>query len=174
MCWVAWSTLTRPKYAGGLGFKDIESFNDAMLAKIGWRLLKDPTSLVTQVLLGKYAKNSSFMTAPAPASASHGWRSFLAGREVLKKGLGWVVGDGENIRVWSDPWLSCSKPLIPIGPVSKEDESLKVSDLLCPITNTWNVEKIRHHLPQYEEFIMTIITSSAPLRDSQVWLLNDS
>ena len=57
MCWVAWSTLTKPKYAGGLAFRDVERFNDALLAKIGWRLIKDPTSLVARVLLGKYARN---------------------------------------------------------------------------------------------------------------------
>ena len=170
MCWVAWSTLTKPKYAGGLGFRDIESFNDALLAKIGWRLIKDPTSLVAQVLLGKYAKNSTFLDCVPPAAASHGWRSILAGRDLLKKGLGWVVGNGENIHVWKDPWLSHVTPEAPIGPPAEGTESLKVSDLLCPISNTWNIDSIRHHLPQYEEKILKIVTSSSPVDDSIVWL----
>ncbi|XP_056856111.1 uncharacterized mitochondrial protein AtMg00310-like [Raphanus sativus] len=93
MCWVAWDTLILPKHAGGLGFRDIETFNDALLEKIGWRLLKDPTSLVARVLLGKYAWNSSFMDCKSPAVASHGWRSILVGRELLRKGLGWIVGN---------------------------------------------------------------------------------
>ena len=46
MCWVAWDTLTQPKYAGGLGFRDIETFNDSLLAKIGWRLISNPESLL--------------------------------------------------------------------------------------------------------------------------------
>lgn len=79
MCWVAWNTLTLPKYAGGLGFKDIETFNDALLAKVGWRLLKDPHSLLARVLLGKYARYSSFLDCQAPSNASHGWRSVLRG-----------------------------------------------------------------------------------------------
>lgn len=78
LCLVAWDTLTLPKYAGGLDFRDIETFNDALLAKIGWRLLKDPNSLLAQVLLGKYVKNSSFMDCTVIASASHGWRSIMA------------------------------------------------------------------------------------------------
>lgn len=104
MCWVAWTTLTQPKYANGLGFRDIESFNDALLAKIGWHLLKKPSSLVAQILLGKYTKHTPFLECVSPAVASHGWRSILVGRDLLKKGLGWVVGNGENIRVWYDPW----------------------------------------------------------------------
>lgn len=110
MCWVAWNTLTLPKYTGGLGFRDIETFNDALLAKIGWRLLKDPNSLLGQVLLSKYARHTSFLECHASATASHGWRSILAGREILLKGLGWTVGSGDQIRVWKDPWMSCDVP----------------------------------------------------------------
>ncbi|KAG2310775.1 hypothetical protein Bca52824_022332 [Brassica carinata] len=100
---------------------------------------------------------------------SHGWRGILAGREILRKGLGWVVGSGEKIRVWSDPWLSCSSPLTPIGPT---DSALLVSDLLCPISNSWDKEKIQKYLPQYEECILSIITSSAPSQDGLAWLLD--
>lgn len=41
MCWVAWDKLTLPKIAGGLGFKEIEVFNDALFTKHAWRLLKN-------------------------------------------------------------------------------------------------------------------------------------
>ena len=72
MCWVAWETLTLPKYAGGLGFRDLETFNDAFLAKIGWRILNEPQSLLAHVLMGKYSRNSSFLDCPVPLNASHG------------------------------------------------------------------------------------------------------
>ena len=174
MCWVAWSTLTLPKYAGGLGFRDIETFNDALLAKIGWRLIKSPDSLIAQVLLGKYARSSSFLDCPTPSTMSHGWRGILAGREILRKGLGWIVGGGDKIRVWRDPWLSCQSPLIPIGPMSEKDQELKVSDLLCPISNAWDKDKIKRHIPHYEEHILSIITSAAPSQDSLAWLFDKS
>lgn len=170
MCWVAWSVLTLPKYAGGLGFRDIETFNDALLAKIGWRILKEPQSLLARVLLGKYAKDSSFMQCTIPAAASHGWRSVLAGREILRKGLSWVVGNGDSIRLWDDPWLSFKAPCKPIGPPPLGACNMRVSDLLCPISNRWDIDKIREHLPQYEESILRIITSAAPSLDSLVWL----
>lgn len=105
---------------------------------------------------------------------SHGWRGILAGREILRKGLGWIVGSGDNIRVWTDPWLSCSSPTIPIGPPNKMDASLLVSDLLCPISNTWDRDKIQQYLPQYEEHILSIVTSSAPSQDCIAWLLDKS
>lgn len=110
--------MAMPTYAGGLGFRDVETFNDALLSKIGWRILTEPQSLLSRVLLGKYARNSTFLDCSAPLTASHGWRSILAGRDLLRKGLSWAIGNGESIRVWGDPWLSFKTPMQPLGPSS--------------------------------------------------------
>lgn len=170
MCWVAWETMAIPKYAGGLGFRDIETFNDVLLAKIGWRLIKEPNSLLARVLLGKYAWNVSFMDCPVPSTASHGWRSVLAGIDILRQSLGSAVGNGEQIKVWDAPWLSFKYPRQPIGPPNLESQSLMVSDLLCPLTNKGEIEKIRRLLPQYEDTILQIKTSSTSAPDTLLWL----
>ena len=86
MSWIAWEKLAKPKNAGGLGFREIAQFNDAMLAKLSWRILKEPSSLLAKIVLGKYCINSSFLDVKVPASASHGWRGLLVGRDLLVKG----------------------------------------------------------------------------------------
>ncbi|KAG5533573.1 hypothetical protein RHGRI_027682 [Rhododendron griersonianum] len=52
--WGAWQKLTDQKGMGGMGFKDFESFNVALLAKQFWHLTKEPNSLWARVLKGLY------------------------------------------------------------------------------------------------------------------------
>ncbi|XP_056848921.1 uncharacterized protein LOC130499048 [Raphanus sativus] len=163
--WVSWDKLTCPKSAGGLGFREIEIFNDALLAKHAWRLLQDPSSLLGRILLKKYCHSSDFLSCSAPNAASHGWRGILAGREVLKKGMGWSVGNGRSIKVWGDYWLSTENQVRPIGPPTELDQHLKYTTksgyALAKIHNgnsldefnwkkcIWNVQcspKLRHFL----------------------------
>jgi hypothetical protein len=105
MHWVGWEKMKLPKDEGGLGFRDLYSFNLAMLARQSWRLLQAPESLCAQVLRAKYFPNG-YLLATAPTSGmSYVWRSILKGLQVFKEGMIWRVGDGRNIRIWDDPWF---------------------------------------------------------------------
>ncbi|CAH2060894.1 unnamed protein product [Thlaspi arvense] len=97
----------------------------------------------------------------------------MAGKQVLEIGLGYLVGNGEEIKVWIDPWLSTSSPLTPICPSTLYSLHLRVSDLLDHHSNEWNIQAIQQHLPQYEAAIRQLIPSSLKPADSKVWLLEE-
>lgn len=84
MSWVAWSKLTKSKAEGGLGFRDIQLFNQALLAKIAWRIITVPDSLLARVLRGKYCHKKNFLIVDLPATCSHGWRGIIQGRNLLR------------------------------------------------------------------------------------------
>ena len=56
-----WDSLCVAKMEGGLGFKELGSFNQALLAKQAWWLISNLTSLFAKVLLGKYSFYNNFL-----------------------------------------------------------------------------------------------------------------
>lgn len=54
MAWVNWERMCQPKETGGMGFRDLKSFNKALLAKQGWRLQTNTQSLFSRVFKAKY------------------------------------------------------------------------------------------------------------------------
>ncbi|KAL5553514.1 hypothetical protein UlMin_040915 [Ulmus minor] len=73
--WAKWDALCPPKEKGGLGFRNLEGFNKALLAKQGWRLIHSPDSLVGKVLKACYFPNCSFLEAKIGGNPSFSWRS---------------------------------------------------------------------------------------------------
>lgn len=78
-CWVAWDIMTRPKHLGGLGFRDMEIFNLALLARQAWRVLNDPPSLSSRILKAAYFPDTSLLEAELGSRPSQIWRAVLDG-----------------------------------------------------------------------------------------------
>ncbi|XP_048498315.1 uncharacterized protein LOC104897505 [Beta vulgaris subsp. vulgaris] len=80
MAWVAWEKMFLPKKEGGLGIRNFEVFNRALLAKQAWRLLSMPESLMARVLKGKYFPSRNLLDATINSSASFTWRSICSAK----------------------------------------------------------------------------------------------
>ena len=50
IAWLKWSKMGLAKQKGGLGYKDLEPFNMALLAKQGWDIMLNLDNLVAKVL----------------------------------------------------------------------------------------------------------------------------
>ncbi|KAK2661812.1 hypothetical protein Ddye_000386 [Dipteronia dyeriana] len=75
--WCNWNTLCKDKFVGGLGFKNLVTFNRALLAKLGWRILKYPDALAVRVLKGCYFTNDDFLEAGSKPSDSYVWKCII-------------------------------------------------------------------------------------------------
>lgn len=94
---------------GGLGFRDIQGFNLALLGKQCWSLLNRPTALVTRVLKARYYPNCHFLQAQRTGGASFTWSGIWQAKEEIKKRLRWVLGDGKTINIDKDRWLKAKE-----------------------------------------------------------------
>ncbi|GJQ99829.1 reverse transcriptase [Tanacetum coccineum] len=84
--WKNWKKLSQSKHQGGLGFRDFEAFNMALLAKQGWRLLINPDAFWGRILKGIYFPNSNFLVAKKGSHPSWIWSSLLHDRDLLLQG----------------------------------------------------------------------------------------
>ena len=166
--------MTLPKSAGGFGFRDLKLFNQALLAKQAWRLLYDPHCLFSRFLRSKSYSKTSFLLSKFGSRPSYGWRSILFGKDLLLKGLKWVIGDGQDTLVWIDKWIFDDLARRPIGLHSLMNICLRVSDLIDPSSGLWNISLLRHLFHQDDVFR---ILSTKPLlakKDSYCWAGNRS
>jgi len=93
--------MVKPKFFGGLGFRDKELFNLALLAKQAWRILQDDNTLSARILKAVYFPSGEFLVAQLGSRPSRVWRSILDRREVLTQGLVRRIGTGETTEIWN-------------------------------------------------------------------------
>ncbi|KAL9685894.1 hypothetical protein QQ045_023348 [Rhodiola kirilowii] len=87
--WVSKGILQKNKCDGGLGFKDLYAFNDVMLMKVGWRMMKFPGLLMSQILTAKYCKGRSIFEARLGSNPSSVWRGVMKSLKMLLDGVWW-------------------------------------------------------------------------------------
>ncbi|CAM8987641.1 unnamed protein product [Rhodiola kirilowii] len=85
--WINRRILMEPKVDGGLGFKDLKYFNEALVMRLCWRIIKYPELLLSRVLKGRYFPYSDFATANIGYRASSVWQSIMKVREVFLRGV---------------------------------------------------------------------------------------
>ncbi|KAF5460460.1 hypothetical protein F2P56_020324 [Juglans regia] len=103
--WVSWHQMGKAKSIGGLGFREFESFNNALLAKQALRIIQKPLSLASQVLKMKYFPTTKFLKAKVGGTPSFIWRSIYSARHLIEKGSIWRIGNGQSTLIWQDRWL---------------------------------------------------------------------
>jgi hypothetical protein len=168
MHWISWEKMTKSKGQGGLGFRDIHTFNLAMLAKQGWRLIQNPNSLCAQVLRAKYFPNKSLFEASNANGVSYTWRSILKGVEVLKEGIIWRIGDGRNIRIWTDPWLPRCWSRRPITP--RGGNLLRTAEeLIDPTTGQWDAQLVEQTFVEQDAKMILSLPVHIDMEDMYAW-----
>ena len=78
--------MCRPKSLGGMGFRELQKLNDAMLGKQVWCLLQNQDSLFFNFFKTKFFPHGTIFDAKENIG-SFAWKSILKGRDVIRQGL---------------------------------------------------------------------------------------
>ncbi|KAA3477739.1 reverse transcriptase [Gossypium australe] len=148
--WCRWRDLCILKAQGGLGFKNFEFFNLALLEKQGWKILMQPNCLFARVMKAKYFPRGDFMSARLGSYPSFTWRSILRARHVLAEGL--EPGNGR---------IQCHAIDIRFS---------KVADLIDKEANTWKQDIISSLFAEEQSrCILAIPLVSSRPSDVLIW-----
>lgn len=139
--WLSWQKLTSRKEKGGLGYRDLHLFNLA--------------SLCARLLRAKYWPDGNIMEAKEGPGISYTYRSMLCRLRAMENGIIWRIENGQNVRIWEDPWIPAGitrRPRTPRGSILLS----KVSELIDPHTGLWDEQLINKDL-FWEEDVANIL-----------------
>lgn len=111
IAWVKWEFICRPREVGGLGVKNWEGFNKALLGKWRWRFLAKSNDMCSRVIWARYGNRAEEGVLDVNPRDSIWWRDlykecFEPGGEAcwFDSGLKHIVGCGNLTRFWKQGW----------------------------------------------------------------------
>lgn len=186
VAWISWNKVCLPKTLGGLGIRNIELFNLALLGKWRWRMLDDERSVWFELLHKLYGDCGILSTK----QFSTWWDVMLLDSSV-NYALRWFhdcvkckIGNGNKLRFWEDPW-SCPWPLKDIF-VQLYEASVRPKGLVAEfgewVNESWNWKFVWSRILSDEEqhaedlLIDTLrpVSLSQNCNDRWIWLMDNS
>ncbi|KAL3826043.1 hypothetical protein ACJIZ3_022072 [Penstemon smallii] len=173
--WIRWRDLCQSKQYGGLGFRDLEAFNMALLAKQLWRLLINPHSMIARVFKARYFPNSDVLGSKLGSNPSYTWRSLWGAKGLLEAGTRWRIGNGILVNVWGDKWLPRESTFQLITPRNDRPPDFKVSELIDASTGNWDSYRVRSMFFEDDiNCILSIPLGSNQNVDKRIWHYNQN
>lgn len=173
--WLTWDKMALPKCKGGLGFRDLYGFNLALLGKHVWKFCNNPTSLITRLFKARYFQEDNVLNAPKGSGSSFVWLGICEAKEHLRKGFQWILGNGEDIKIFKDPWLKRKNDFCVEDSHMNEVRNERVYCYFHPNSKDWNVEKVQQdfHTNDIRLILQTRITKNMA-KDIIAWTASNT
>ena len=168
---MSWKNLCKSKLYGGTGFRNLQAFNLALLAKQGWRILSNLNSLLARVYKAKYFPYDDILNAKLGSNLSYAWRSIHSSLKVIRKGTRWRVGDRKRVHIWEDKWLPTPITHKVISTPRVFEDFPMVSSLIDENTKWWKPDLVNSLFLHFKaNEILKIPLSHNLLEDSLIWM----
>ncbi|GAV65957.1 zf-RVT domain-containing protein, partial [Cephalotus follicularis] len=148
---VAWNKVCKPKTEGGLGIKNLRTWNKAAILEHGWDIIQSKNSLWVKWCYQVLLKGKKFWAVRATSQCSWQWRKVLQLREVLTQNIVFEIRDGHKLSLWFDPWLQGQSVISRYGYRVRFDSGLPWNATVTDVisngawdwpTNTWELQEI--------------------------------
>lgn len=128
---------------------------------------------MARILRARYFPDGNILNARLQRMASYALKSILYGRDLVKQGMSFVIGNGELINMWTDAWIPDHPPRPP-RPRTQNPIMRKVKDFFFADRNYWDEEKLREFVISEDvDKILSIKISSKAQHDLMGWHYNE-
>lgn len=155
---IDWNTVCLDTNRGGLGIRNLDVLNEALLMKSCWGLLSRSRATWVNILKAKNRWTMNHFRNSRP-TCSFFMKAVLRGWQRFSKFVGWRLGNGETTRFWQDKWLGSSSTLAELATatISLDDQARSVHSYVS--NGAWNWLELTGKLP---EETLNLLASTYP------------
>ena len=133
-------------------------------------MINNPNSLCHRVFKARFFPNSSILEAKDSNTTSYSWKSIISARDVIRKGMVWRFGNGQNVRIEEDKWLPGNSNCPIISYLATVAAKSKVQVLINTDLGVWKSDLVNQlFLPQEAFAILVIPLSHRSPPDKIAW-----
>ncbi|GMI84866.1 hypothetical protein HRI_002155900 [Hibiscus trionum] len=169
-----WDQVCLPKSVGGMGFRDLNNFNIALLGKQLWRLICEPDSLLGQIYKFKYFPTGNILNASRPLRGSFAWQGLYNAMQHLYGGFLYRPGINSNIRIHHDNWGGSSTVHLYGDYELSEEVHIRCRDFMLRNQAAWDPVKVRAYFTVDNVNSILSVPIINDTRDTILWKPNDS
>ena len=154
-----------------MGYRDLENFNLALLAKQGWQLIQNPNSMMARLLKEKYYLDESFIEVGLGNKPSYVWRSVWNAKKLIREGMMWWVDDGSSIKIWKKQWVPMPSTYSIQSLVRLLNLDATVNQFIDEATRWWNIPLVQEVVTRDEaKMVYSIPICPSHQQDRRLWI----
>ncbi|GJT41700.1 hypothetical protein Tco_0941565 [Tanacetum coccineum] len=102
---IAWKDICLPKSEGGLGLRNLEVFNFALMTTHIWNIISSKESLWVRWIHTYKLRGRTIWDVPVKDEMSWGWRKLLQLRDIMRPFFSVTLGNGNSTSLRPQSWL---------------------------------------------------------------------
>lgn len=118
---VSWAKVCTPKNQGGLGIRNLDLWNVALMSTHLFHIVSNKNNLWVKWIHEHRLRGRSFWEVKTSQNSSSVWKKLLLLRPIVRKFFYHQLGDGKNTSFWVDWWCSS-------GPLQALVQSVDIKD----------------------------------------------
>lgn len=158
---VSWNTIF-PKHEGGLGLRNLVTWNKTLSLCLVWLLFVDSSSSWVEWMKNNRLQGISFWEHDESRLSSSIWKSLLSLHQLAKEFIYCDIGNGRTASFWFDHWTSIGPLISRYGLVAPHRLGIPLYAKVSYATNSngWLMWPARSHLVEQIHTLLTIIPTS--------------